>query len=84
MQLRAVQVSWEESKQEAKSLNEQLALKDQYAGKLKHLLEKGLPQDKSADVYMQRVSRETIFHDHLHTISLSPFSIDLSNFFLQD
>ena len=66
--------SWEESKQEAKNLNEQIVLKDQYAGKLKHLLEKGLSW---------RDSRKIISCHHVHTISQSPFSFDWSNIFLQ-
>ena len=43
-QLRAVQFSWEELKRANDNLNEQITRKDQYAGKLKHLLEKGLAQ----------------------------------------
>lgn len=39
-----MQFSWEELKRANDNLNEQITRKDQYAGKLKHLLEKGLAQ----------------------------------------
>jgi hypothetical protein len=65
-QLRTVQFSWEELKRVNDSLNEQITRKDQYAGKLKHLLEKGQAQRLEQSDQIMSVQND------VHMMSLPP------------
>jgi|LauGreDrversion2_3_1035106.scaffolds.fasta_scaffold115734_1 hypothetical protein len=78
-QLRAVQFSWEELKRANDNLNEQITRKDQYAGKLKHLLEKGLAQRLEQSDQMMSVKNNV----HMMSLPPPPCLFTRSNVFLR-